>query len=82
MVLLGSCLNGGVGDCGDSGPSSNLPPRTHKAGWRLSRIIKCVLGDNKQEGKGGSILEGRPVPIPEGYMESDGDSKELCVSRK
>ena len=27
--------------------SSNLPPRTHKAGWRLSRIIKCVLGGNK-----------------------------------
>ena len=28
-------------------PSSNLPPRTHKAGWRLPRVIKCVLGGNK-----------------------------------
>ena len=27
-------------------PSSNLLPRTHKAGWRLPRVIKCVLGDN------------------------------------
>ena len=31
-------------------PSSNLPPRTHKAGWRLSRVIKCVLGGNTVEG--------------------------------
>ena len=28
-------------------PSSNLPPRTHKAGWRLPRVIKCVLGGNR-----------------------------------
>ena len=27
-------------------PSFNLPPRTHKAGWRLPRVIKCVLGGN------------------------------------
>ena len=27
-------------------PNSNLPPRTHKVGWRLPCAIKCVLGGN------------------------------------
>ena len=36
--------------------SSNLPPRTHKAGWRLSHVIKCVvLGGNRGHGFLGKV---------------------------
>ena len=50
MAPLGSGLNGGVVDCGDSGPLAlSLPPRTHTAGCRLPRVLKCVLGDNREK---------------------------------
>ena len=50
-------------------PNSNLPPRTHKAGWRLPRVIKCVLGGN-------SVVEIK-WDIPWSTKVCSGDSEEV-----